>query len=112
MIALRLDILVTPMDSTTVTTAASPSGIAATARETATMKELSTSSKSRLPAFSSCTPKTTAQIPKTNHVSTLESWFNLICKGVSPASVFCSASAILPISVSMPTAVTTATPLP
>ncbi len=38
MTALRLDILVTPMESTMVTTVASPSGMAATARLTATMK--------------------------------------------------------------------------
>ncbi len=38
MTALRLDMFVTPMDSTTVTTVARPSGMAATASETATMK--------------------------------------------------------------------------
>ena len=38
MTAWRWDILVTPMESTTVTTVARPSGMAATARETATMK--------------------------------------------------------------------------
>ena len=38
MTALRFDILVTPMESTMVTTVASPSGMAATARLTATMK--------------------------------------------------------------------------
>ena len=38
MTALRWLILVTPMDSTTVTTVARPSGMAATARETATIK--------------------------------------------------------------------------
>ena len=37
-IALRFDIFVTPIDRTIVTTAASPSGIAATARLTATIK--------------------------------------------------------------------------
>ena len=50
-IAFRFDILVTPMDRTTVTTAASPSGIAATASETATMKELMTASKFMPPAL-------------------------------------------------------------
>ena len=39
MMAFRLDMLVTPMESTMVTTAARPSGIAATARDTATIKE-------------------------------------------------------------------------
>ena len=47
MMALRFDMLVTPMDSTTVTTAARPSGIAATASETATMKACITVSKPR-----------------------------------------------------------------
>ena len=37
--ALRFDILVTPMERTIVTTVASPSGIAATAREIAIIKE-------------------------------------------------------------------------
>jgi len=50
MIALRFDIFVTPIERTTVTTAASPSGIAATARETATIKEFSIMSKSKPPA--------------------------------------------------------------
>ena len=50
MIAFRFDMFVTPMESTTVTTAASPSGIAATARETAIIKEFSATSKFRLPA--------------------------------------------------------------
>ena len=49
--AFLLDMLVTPMDNTTVTTAAKPSGIAATAKDTATMKEFNTSSKSNPPAL-------------------------------------------------------------
>ena len=44
MTAFSRDIFVTPMESTTVTTVASPSGMAATARETATMKVFSTTS--------------------------------------------------------------------
>ena len=40
MIALRFDILVTPIERTMVTTVASPSGIAATARDMAIIKEL------------------------------------------------------------------------
>ena len=51
--AFRLDMLVTPMDSTTVTTAARPSGMAATARDTATIKELRTTSNAKPPARSS-----------------------------------------------------------
>ena len=41
MIALRLDILVTPMERTIVTTVARPSGIAATASDTAIISVLS-----------------------------------------------------------------------
>ena len=73
MIALRLDILVTPIESTTVTTAARPSGIAATASETATIKESSANLKSSEPARSSCTPNTITQMPSTSQVRILES---------------------------------------
>ena len=47
MIALRRDMFVTPMESTTVTTAARPSGMAATASETAIIKESSMTFKAR-----------------------------------------------------------------
>ena len=110
--AFRFDMFVTPMDSTTVTTAASPSGIAATARDTAIMKELSTTSKSILPLRMSCTANTSAHTPSTSHVSIFESWLSFICSGVCPSSARLSASAILPISVSMPVAVMTALPRP
>ena len=112
MIALRRDMLVTPMDSTTVTTAARPSGIAATARDTAIMKEFSTVSKVKPPARSICTPKITTQMPSTSQVRIFDSWESFICRGVWPSSALASASAILPISVSMPVAVMTALPRP
>ena len=83
--AFRLDILVTPMDSTTVTTAANPSGMAATARDTATMKESTTTPAEKEPARRSCTPKITKQIPKPSQVSTLESWLSFRCRGVCPS---------------------------
>ena len=53
------------MDSTIVTTAARPSGIAATARETAIMNESSTASNSKPPALAICTANTAAQMPST-----------------------------------------------
>ena len=66
--AFLFDILVTPIDSTTVTTAARPSGMAATAKDTATIKELNTNSKFKLPALTNCTANTKIQITKTNFV--------------------------------------------
>ena len=51
MTALRLDMLVTPMESTMVTTVARPSGMAATARDTATMKVLMMVSRWKSPAL-------------------------------------------------------------
>ena len=54
MMALRLDMLVTPMESTMVTTAARPSGMAATARETATIKVLKMVSPVMPPQSSPC----------------------------------------------------------
>ena len=112
MIALRRDMFVTPMERTTVTTAASPSGMAATASETAIMKELRMTSKLKPPARRSCTAKMTTQMPSTSQVRIFESWLSLICSGVCPCSALESASAILPISVSMPVAVMTAVPRP
>ena len=49
MTAPRFDILVTPIESSMVTTAASPSGIAATARLMAMIKVSSTTSHAKLP---------------------------------------------------------------
>ena len=110
--ALRLDMLVTPILSTTVTTAARPSGMAATARDTAIIKECITTSRVNSPARRSCTPKISTQITSTSLVRMPESWVSLICKGVWPSWALASASAILPISVSMPVWVTTMRPRP
>ena len=75
MMAFRLDMLVTPMESTMVTTAARPSGIAATARETATMKVLKMVSpvipSGVILARNRPTAKITAQIPTTSTVRIL-----------------------------------------
>ncbi len=111
-IALRFDILVTPMDRTTVTTATSPSGMAATARDTAIMKEWRITSPVKPPALMIWMPKITTQMPSTSQVRILESWASFICSGVWPCCAFSRASAIFPISVSMPAAVTTAAPRP
>ena len=111
MMAFRLDILVTPMESTMVTTAARPSGIAATARDTATIKEF----KMELPLKPERmrpTAKITAQMPSTSTVRILLSWFNFNWRGVSSSLAWARAEAILPISVSMPVPVRTAFPRP
>ena len=112
MMAFRFDMLVTPMERTTVTTAARPSGMAATARETAIMKESRARARSKRPARMIWTAKTTTQIASTIQVRMRESWLSFLCKGVWPSWACSSASAILPISVCMPVAVTTARPRP
>ena len=71
MIALRFDIFVTPMESTIVTTVARPSGIAATASETAIINVLrivgatSALSEPSTPARIRLTAKITTQMPMT-----------------------------------------------
>ena len=71
------DILVTPMESRIVTTAASPSGIAATARDTATINVSSTSSPFTpapvIMLLAILTQNTSTQIPITIRVRILES---------------------------------------
>ena len=54
-----------PMDKTIVTTVASPSGIAATAKDTATIKLSSTTSSAKLLPRISLKAKINTQIPKT-----------------------------------------------
>ena len=69
-------------------------------------------SKLKPPARRSCTAKMMTQMPSTSQVRIFESWLSLICSGVWPCSALERASAILPISVSMPVAVMTAVPRP
>ena len=78
MIAFFLLMLVTPIDKTIVTTAANPSGMAATAKLTATMNTSRITSPLRESALSKLTPKIIAQITRTKTVRTLLSWLNLI----------------------------------
>ena len=70
------------MDNRIVTTAASPSGIAATARDTAIINVLSTRPLSApaplMMLLAIFTPNTRTQMPNTMIVRILESWFNLI----------------------------------
>ena len=113
MTALRLLIFVTPIESEIVTTVASPSGIAATARLTATMNVFRTSS-GVMPLFAvkRLKPNIKMHMPMTMYVKIRLSWPSLICRGVCPLSAFVSASAILPISVFIPVSVTTANAVP
>ena len=63
--ALRLLMLVTPIESTIVTTVASPSGIAATARLTATIKVSRMTLPSKEPARHRLKAKIKTQMPIT-----------------------------------------------
>ena len=112
MTALRLLMLVTPMDSTTVTTVARPSGMAATASETATMKVERTLSSVKDPAAMRSNTKMNTQMPSTSLDSVRPSSSRRRCRGVCSSCAAASAPAILPISVSMPVPVMTARPRP
>ena len=103
---------VTPMLSTMVTTAASPSGTAATARLTATMKLESTVARSVLPARHRSKPKMNTQMASTSALSERLRAASFNCRGVLPWDVAASTPAMRPISVSMPVAVTSSLPRP
>ena len=112
---------VTPMDSTMVTTAGRPSGIAATASAMAATRLLTALAPSifhengasdKMTDCTQPTAKTTTQMPMTSFVRKAESWAMRRCSGVCSFSAMLSAPAILPISVSMPVAVTTPVPRP
>ena len=111
-IAFCFDIFVTPIERTIVTTATSPSGIAATARLTASMKVLSTLSVSNLPFLIRLNTNMNTQIPSTSFVSIPLSWDSFFWSGVCPSSASVMAVAILPISVFIPVPVTTILPRP
>ncbi len=110
--ALRAAIRCTPSDRTAVTTAGRPSGTAATASATpriSTSKTAAnpcTSSTSRMVAIIT-TAMATTMIPNT--LPTLSSWS---CSGVRSSRSCPRRSAIRPISVCMPVAVTTPRPCP
>ena len=109
--AFRFDILVTPMESTIVTTAASPSGIAATARLTATIKVFKMFC-GVTPSFKMPTTKITAQMASTITLKILLSWFSRFCSGVLSSADCVRTWAIFPISVFIPVPVITARPRP
>ena len=73
MMAFLLDILVTPMESTIVTTATRPSGIAATARLTAIINVSRKTAPVMSPARIRLTPKITTHIASTRTVRIFDS---------------------------------------
>ena len=71
------------MDRTIVTTAASPSGMAATAKETAIISVANTSSPVTLGyILNILSIKIKTEIPSTSQLNTLLSSFNFCCNGV------------------------------
>ena len=106
-IAFLLTIRCTPMDSTMVTMAGRPSGMAETARETAVIKISRAGIPLEMP-----TTKITAQQAIANAPSILPNWVSFCCRGVWPSSSLSRRFAILPISVSIPVAVTIAVAVP
>ena len=102
MMAFSFAIFWVPKDSTMVTMELSASGMAATARATANKKAFITFSCRR----NTLTPNNTAQMIRMPMESFLPNWSRLTWSGVFFSSVLFSSAAILPISVSMPVAVT------
>ncbi|CDA74205.1 unknown [Ruminococcus sp. CAG:579] len=110
--AFSRDIFCVPNESTIVTIELSASGIAATARAMANISESITESKLITSARHIESPNTNAQIISMPMESFLPKLSSVICRGVLRSPAFCISEAILPTSVSMPTAVTMKEPLP
>ena len=110
--ACLLDIDVTPIERIMVITAGSPSGIAATARAIATKNVSKITSPAKDPFLINVNINTKILIPITSFVRVLESSAIFFWSGVSWLSVWAKASAILPISVSIPVETITALPRP
>ncbi len=97
MMAFCFTILCIPNANTTVTTAGSPSGIAATAKLTAVIKICNKGSPRTIPKM-----KTKIQIPKQANPNFLPNWASFFCKTVPSSSTFSNMVAIEPISVFIP----------
>ena len=106
-IAFFLTIFCTPIAKTIVDTAAKPSGIAATASDTAVINIFIGSFPSIIPAINIIIHIAIAAIP-----NVLLNLFNFFCKGVSCFSVLFIIPAILPTSVVIPVSTTIPFPLP
>lgn len=109
MMAFFLTMRVTPMDSTIVTTAGSPSGMAETASETAVMNR---SIRASSPCVASPMMKTIAHAASATMPRYLPSCASFCCSGVLTSFSPAKRPAILPISVFMPVPVTTALAVP
>ena len=107
MIAFFFTMRCTPIESTMVTIAGRPSGIAETASETAVIKI----SRTLMP-FKRPTTKMTAHAPSATKPRLLPSDASFRCSGVCVSASPESRPAILPISVCMPVAVMTAVAVP
>ncbi len=113
-IALCFAIVCVPKAKIIVTIAGSPSGMAATANETAT-KNMSISKAfiGSVPCLVNIpTTKTITQIAKIIIVKILPKWFKFSFKGVSVSSALLSIVAILPTSVFIPVPTTIPSPRP
>ncbi len=97
----------TPMASTMVTMAGNPSGIAETANATAIINISIT-----FMPYSNPIAKITPHIPRARNPIYLPNIANLCCRGVWVSPSVSNRSAILPISVFIPVAVTTAVAVP
>ena len=106
-IAFFLAMRCTPMERTMVTIAGNPSGIAETAKDTAVMKISMVGIPFKMP-----TTKMTPQAAIARNPKYLPSWASFCCSGVWVSSSLSKRFAILPISVSMPVAVTMAAAVP
>ena len=96
-----------PMESTTVTMAGRPSGMAETASDTLVMKISNTGILLSRPMT-----KITAQAARATMPNSLPMRASLCCSGVCVSSAPSSSPAMRPISVSMPVPVTMARPRP
>ena len=105
--ALRRAISRVPIESRAVTTAGSPVGMAATASATPVMNRVSNDSPRARPSSTTMT-RATAAI----EAMIFESESSCLWSGVLLVSVFASMSAMCPISVPIPVAVTMISPRP
>ena len=108
--ALRFAIRCTPIASTTDRIAGRPSGTAATASDTPSSRTVMTSAALRMSEIRSTVATTTTAMTTTAMPSMRPIRATSFCSGVGSSSVASSISAIEPIWVSMPVAVTTARP--
>ena len=107
MMAFFFTMRVTPNESTTVTMAGKPSGMADTASETAVMNISITSMPAISPTINTIAHAARATMPR--YLPSLESFF---CRGVLLSFSPAKSPAMAPICVFMPVPVTTAAAVP